>query len=115
MLAAAFASRLHWNAIGTDQNRAVGDWQIGHVASHLGLGDLALRFSTRCLDTTTANAWGDLYLASAHEGVARAHATLGDKAERDRHADLCRTALDAIADPEDRAVIERQLATVPKV
>ena len=36
MLAAAFASRYLWETVGGDEQRAVGDWQIAHVASLLG-------------------------------------------------------------------------------
>ena len=51
MLAAAFASRHLWDSIGGDDQRAVGDWQIAHVASLLGEADLSLRWAAPCLGT----------------------------------------------------------------
>jgi hypothetical protein len=113
MLAAAFASRLHWGPIGDASNHATGDWQIAHVLSLLGHGELAVRFAEKALRTVESAGIGDYLLASAFEGVARAYAAAGNQAERDRYVQLASQALDQIADPEDRKVIEEQLSTVP--
>ena len=84
MLAAAFASRYLWDSIGGDEQRAVGDWQIGHVASLLGYADLALGRAERALERATQNGWTDWRLASCYEGMARAQATAGNLADADR-------------------------------
>jgi hypothetical protein len=114
LLTLAFASRYHWGLVGTDEQFAVGDWFIGHAAAHVGLPEVALRFSTKALDRVEANGFGGWLLASAFEGMARAHACAGDAAERGRFVALCREALDAIEDPEEREVIEEQLQSVPE-
>jgi hypothetical protein len=114
MLRTAFASRYHWEQVGGDEERAVGDWQIAHVASLLGLADLALRYATAALTRTQACGGTGWLLASALEGMARAHAVAGDRAERDRYMALARAALATEDDAEDRAIIESQLETIPR-
>jgi hypothetical protein len=114
VLAMAFASRYHWGAAeGGDEQLAIGDWFIGHVAAQVGLADVALRFSTRALDRVEAGGGGGWLLASVYEGMARAHACAGDAAERLRFTELAEAALGAIDDPEEREVIEDQLRSIP--
>jgi hypothetical protein len=113
LLAAAFASRYHWERVGGDEERAIGDWQIAHAASLMGLPDLALRFAVSALATVEANGWTDWRLASMYEGMARAHAAAGDAAERDRYAALAREVLATVEDAEDRDLIESQLSSIP--
>ncbi|GAA2044761.1 hypothetical protein GCM10009839_55640 [Catenulispora yoronensis] len=114
MLVLACASRAHWDQAGGPREHAIGDWQVGHVLTLLGDGPLALSFARQALATVEAQGWTDFTLASAYEGVARAYAALGDKAERDEYAAKCRTALEALP-PEDQEVIAGQLATVPEL
>ena len=114
VLAMAFASRHHWGAAdGGDEQLAVGDWFIGHVAAHVGLAEVALRFSSRALDRVEATGGGGWLLASVYEGMARAHGCSGNAAERARFTELAEAALDAIEDPEEREVIEDQLRSIP--
>ncbi len=115
MLVGAAASRYLWEEVGGDQQRVVGDWQIAHVLTLLGNGDIALLFATEALRRTEANGWNDWRRASCLEGIARAHAARGDAAERDRYAALCREALEVVDDAEDRDLIASQLASIPGV
>ncbi len=113
MLMASFASRHHWEAVGTDENRVVGDWQIAHVASILGFASLSLCFARAALDRAVEQGFEGWRLASCHEGMARAHACSGDLAERDRHIRAARRLLDSVDDPEERGLVESQLQSVP--
>jgi hypothetical protein len=113
MLRSAFASRYHWEQVGGDEERAVGDWQIAHVASLLGHAALALRYARSALDITIGHQWRGWRLASCYEGMARAYAVTGDRGDRDRYVALARDELERIDDPDDRALIEKQLAAVP--
>ena len=117
VLTLAFASRYHWGEAeeegGGGEQLAIGDWFIGHVAAHLGLSALAVRFSGRALDRVEALGTGGWLLASAYEGMARAHACAGDAEGRARYTALAEAALDGIADPEEREVIEDQLRSIP--
>ena len=115
MLEAAFASRHLWDAIGGEEQRAVGDWQIAHVASLLGYADLALSRSDRALGRALRNGWTDWRLASCYEGMARANDTAGNGAQRDHWAALAREVLDGLEDDEDRDLISSQLASIPGI
>jgi hypothetical protein len=115
MLLSAMTSRWHWESVGGEQQRRNGDWQVAHVASLLGFGDVALRFAQRTLASAEAGHLDGWELASAHEGMARAYAALGDAEGRARHAQAAQAALDREPDAEDRDVIASQLATVPDV
>lgn len=112
LLRTVFASRFHWEPIGDDENKAVGDWLIAHAASHLRLPQLALTFASAALDRTVAAGRTDWLLASCYEGVARAHAVAGNVAERDRYIQLARDTLENVDDPEDRELVESQLNTI---
>lgn len=113
MLTAAFASRHHWGVVGTVENRITGDWQIARVSSLLGMADLALRFAGGAAEAAHAEGWTGWRLASVYEGMARAHACAGARAERDRYVGLAEKALAEEPDADDRDEIARQLATVP--
>jgi hypothetical protein len=110
----AFTSRYHWEqAGGGDEQLAIGDWFIGHVAAHLGLPELALRFSARALDRIQGAGLDGWVLASAYEGMARANAVAGYREERDRYTALSESVLATVEDPEEREVIEEQLQSIP--
>jgi hypothetical protein len=115
MLLTAMASRWHWGASGGEMQRRNGDWQVAHVASLIGLGDLALLFAQRTLTSAEAEGLDGWALASAHEGMARAHAALNNAEGRAHHITAAKAALDREPDAEDRDLIASQLATVPEV
>src|SRR5215469_13723295 len=83
MLVTACAAYLHWDSVGTEENRAIADWQIAHVASLLGYGDLALSHATSALSRVQAADLPSWLAASVLEGLARAHAAAGNQPERD--------------------------------
>ncbi len=109
----AHASRWHWGRAGGPQEWAIGEWQCSRVYAVLGRPEPALVHARRCLDLCADHALGGFIVASAHEALARAHAVAGDldaaRAERGIAIDLA-AVLD---DPEDRAVVEGDLATLP--
>jgi hypothetical protein len=114
LLAMAFASRHHWGeAGGEDEQLAVGDWFIGHVAAHLGLAGVAQRFSQRALDRVEAAGFDGWLLASVYEGMARAAACAGNAQDRARYTQLATDALAEVDDPEEREVIQDQLQSIP--
>lgn len=113
MLLAAVTSRWHWAKIGTAENVAAGDWQIAHVAAHLGYSELSLAFATRNLDAAVEHGWSGWRLASAHEGVARAWAVSGDEAKVAEHVTAAERALESEDDPDSAQVVVDQLATIP--
>ena len=112
MLTFAMASRALWAGIGGPEQWITGDWQVAHVAALTGHAGLALEFASAAFERA-AEADVPLWLkASTCEGLARAHAAAGHDVERDAWVLKARELLEQVDDPEDRAVIEGQLATV---
>lgn len=114
MLLSAMASRWHWGQVGGPEQLATGDWQVGHVSALIGLGKLALIFANRNLAAAIAGGWDGWRLASAHEGVARACAVLGDHEGLNRHFAEAEAALAREPEEEEREIIAAQLKTIPR-
>lgn len=113
MIHMAHASRFHWDSVGDDQNRAIGEWQCSRVYATLGRAEPALHHARRCLhyaDRPGAKVW---LVASAHEGLARAQAVAGDfeaaRDSRDRAIALAET----IGDSEERKIVIADIDTLP--
>ena len=116
MVHAAHASRWHWSQVGDlggAQQLAVGEWQCSRVYSVLGRGEPALHHARACLAICEASGLDDWVLAAAYESLARASATAGDRDGARAWMGRARAALSTIADPEDRQVIEQDLASTP--
>lgn len=108
----AHAARYHWGEVGTAAHRARGDNQCARVYAALGRPEPALHHARRSLELVRAGSDGfeDWDLATALEVVARAHLAAGNRAEAGHYAQLARAELNGIADPDDREVVESQLA-----
>lgn len=118
MVFATHASSYHWSkGGGTLANAARGHWQIARVYATLGRGEPAVWHAWRCLELAEAAARArvadDWDVPAALEGLARAQAVAGDRAAAEASRARSREALAAIADPEDRQLIEQDLATIP--
>lgn len=83
------------------------------MASPLGYGDLAKTFANRNLVIAQSQDWTGWLLASAHQGMARACAVVGDEAGRDRHIADAERALEHEDDPDNAQVVVDQLRTIP--
>ena len=108
----AHASAWHWSRVGTAQNRAIAEWQLSRVYAVLARPEPALHHAQRAHDL--AQEVGDVpwLVASAYEALARAYAVAGDRDEARRWRDRAIEALDAVDDPEDRAVVEGDIASL---
>jgi DNA-binding transcriptional MerR regulator len=118
MVHAAHASAWHWSkGGGTLANAARAEWQISRVYATLGRGEPALWHARRALElaeaATRAGVADDWDVPAALEGLARAQAVSGDRAAAVETRARARRALDGIADPEDRQVVEQDLETTP--
>ena len=115
MVHAAHASRWHWSQAGElagAQQLAVGEWQCSRVYSVLRRGEPALHHARASLAVCEEAGLGDWVLAAAYEALTRAAAVAGDEVGARDWLDRARAATAAIADPEDREVIEADLATL---
>jgi hypothetical protein len=113
MIHAAHASRYHWGEVGEPVNLARGEWQCARVYSVLGRGEPAQWHARRCLEINEAAEVGDFDLAAAYEALARASLAAGDRAACTEWKARGMAALAAIVDPEDRRVVEDDLALLP--
>jgi hypothetical protein len=110
MLAATFAQRYHWYQVGEPRNWAIADWQVSRVAAVLGYADLASRFGERSLEIAVEHGLDPFVVGFAHEAIARAAAEVDDIDTFTEHLELARSMLSEIDDPEDRELLEADLA-----
>jgi hypothetical protein len=107
----AHASAHHWSLAGDALNAARAEYLCSHVYALLGRGEPALHHATRCLAITEANGFQDFDLAYAHEAMARALALAGLNADAAAHLATAQSV--PVADEEDRALVEADLAAEP--
>lgn len=104
-----------WRQIGTDQNLAIGCWLYSRTLLQGGAVDLALVAIRNSLTHLNAiDEPADWLVASCLEGYARALNAAG-VAEAIEALDQAAAAIEAIADPEDRALIASQFADLRNV
>ncbi len=110
MVRRAYAAAYHWDrAAGrAPANRARADWLLAKVQLLAGRAPLSLHHAERCLAACQEHALVDFDLAYAHEARARALKALGRQEEAERAWVAAHDV--PIADEEDRAVLERDLA-----
>jgi len=115
MIHSAHASRYHWGEVPDHEavNLARGEWQCSRVYAVLGRAEPALWHARRCLEINEAAGVADWDIASAYEAMARACLVAGDLAEVAAWKAKAVAALEAIADVDDREVIEGDIATLP--
>jgi hypothetical protein len=114
MTNAAHASLHHWGEVGGPLEAARGEWLVAHVYAVRGRAEPALHHARRCLALTETHGFGGFDRAYAYEGMARALAASGDKAEGKEAAAWRARAAEAVAaieDDEDRRIFEADLTT----
>jgi hypothetical protein len=115
MTHAAHASRWHWGQVregAGPQQLAVGEWQCSRVYAVLGRAEPAMHHARSSLAICEESGIGDWVLAAAYEALARASGVAGDREGFSIWLERARTATAAIADPQDRGVIEQDLAAL---
>ena len=114
----AHASCWHWaRAAGTATvNLARGEWLCSRVYATLGRGEPALWHARRCVEINEAlgeearESWD---LPAGYEAMARASFAAGDSASGALWKAKATTALESVADTDDREPIAQDLATLP--
>jgi hypothetical protein len=106
MLHAAHACAYHWKFVGTAVHQQRGEWLISHVHVALGHAVEAVRHAERCFELTQANKGilKDFDIAYAFEGLARAHAMIGDQKMAEEFLYLAQQAGNGIVDEEDKSI-----------
>jgi DNA-binding transcriptional MerR regulator len=110
---AAHASRYHWGEVGEPLQRAIGEWQIARVYATLGRGEPALHHARRCLALVEEHGLERWLVASAFEGLSRAHAAAGDAATAADWKARAQAAAREIEEAEEREIVEGDIATLP--
>ncbi|MFH1513574.1 MAG: hypothetical protein ABIG45_09500 [Bacillota bacterium] len=109
----AHASAYHWlKAGGSALNEARSQWQIFRVYAVLGMGEPALAHGLRSLELCQTNGIGGFDLAFGYEAVARAHAVLGNTADKEENKAMALTACANIAGAEDRAYAQGEVSAI---
>lgn len=112
-LRSAYAAAFHWDRAASKrpENEIRALYLIGKAWLSADGGELALDYGDRCLAGCRAEDLADFDLAYAHELRARALHALGREDEARREWTEA-TAI-AIADDEDREIVERDFARTP--
>ena len=108
----AHASRWHWEFIGSAENLAIGEWQVARVHAVLQQPAAALQHARRSLEIATGHRLSAFLVACAHEAMARALATT-EPAAAAEHVATARRLTEEITDPEERKILEEDLASLP--
>jgi DNA-binding transcriptional MerR regulator len=113
MIHTAHASRYHWSRVGENVNLARGEWLCSRVYAVLGRDEPALWHARRCVEINEAGGIADWDIAAAYEAMARASAVAGDLVAARAWVARGREACAAIAEDDDRELIEADLAAIP--
>jgi uncharacterized protein YndB with AHSA1/START domain len=113
MVQRAYASRYHWARAARrgPENVARGAWMVSKVQLLVGRPAIALGYAEECLATCEEHGLKDFDLAYGHEARARALQALGREEEASREWQAARAV--PIANDEDRAILEKDLADGP--
>jgi hypothetical protein len=79
----------------------------------LGRAEPALHHARRCLAIAESHQLQRWLFASAFEALARAHAVAGDRDEAAGWKARAQAAVAEIEEPEDRQIVEGDIATLP--
>ena len=115
VLYGAYAAARHWHEAGTEANRARGEHLISRAATAVGEPATALRHARRCLELVEAHpdVMADWDVPFAYEALARALAATGGPAAGAEHRATAERLTAALADPEDRKILEGELRRAP--
>jgi hypothetical protein len=108
----AHASAYHWSVAPEckPENLARSEWLISRVYTLVGRASEARSHAERCLELCEQNGLADWDLGFAYEALARAARLAGDDAAASAFVEHARSV--AVADAEDRELLEQDLATV---
>ena len=113
MVNAAHASRYLWTSIGSAKEWAIGDWQLSRVYAVLDRAEPSVHHARRCLDLAAQVPEETWLTASAYEALSRAYHVSGDRAAAAEWKAKAIAQLDEVADPDDREIVARDIATLP--
>lgn len=115
LLNAAHASAWHWQAAGNELNRQRSLMLLAQAHAMAGLGQSALLYAEemRCyfLAEPSTPDWEIAFTHAIHANAAHA---AGKPEQHQQSYALAQSAIAAIVDPEDRAIVARLFEQVPR-
>ena len=110
----AHTARYHWSKVGTKVNLVRAEYMIARVYAHMKRGEAALFHANRGYELAkeaekTDENWKDWDMPFIYEALAKAHAAAGNKDECKKWIKTAQTAIDAIADDEDKKICQGEL------
>jgi N-acetylglutamate synthase-like GNAT family acetyltransferase len=114
MLDAAHAAMWHWTQIGTELHRMRATMLLAEVHASLGLGKTALVYADEMRAYFVENGAPDWELAFTHAVYAHATHAAGKLNEHRMAYAQAAAALEAVKGEEDRAIVEKTFAQVPR-
>lgn len=112
MLSAALGQRYHWYQVGHAKHKAISDWQVSRVLAVLGQPELSVRFGFLSLELCEQNGLEPFYTGYAHEAIARAADLVADTELRDRHIAAASALAVQVPDPDERGMLEADVALI---
>ena len=109
LIGCAHTSRHLWAGVGTPRHQAVGEWLLSRVYAELSHPESAVFHAERAVHWAEQAHEEPWVLASACEGMARAHLSAGRTREARVWAERSRALLHDVDDPEDVDVVARDL------
>lgn len=114
LLDAAHASAWHWKAVGTELNRMRATMLLAQAHALAGHGASALAYAREMRDYFLARSdTPDWEIAFAHAVHAHAAHAAGRNDEHRASYAAATSAVQAIAKPQDRAIVEKTFRLVP--
>lgn len=113
MLHAAHAAMHLWSLVGSDENKAHALQLLAHVHGLLGNAQAAAAYLAACAPYLRHPDREPWETAMFHAVAANVAAASNSAAEHGRHYARARELIDALADPEDKEILEATLAVVP--
>ncbi len=112
MLQAAHASAWHWRQRPdcTNDKLSVSYWQLSRVYALAGESQRAARYGALCLEASQGTT--PFLVGYAHEALAQAAAAAGDRAAVLKHLALAEACLAQVNDPEEKALLQKDLAAL---
>ncbi len=114
MLHAAHASAYLWSTVGNERNAAMADLLLGQVHSLLGNAVLAERFVKSASGFFSSAGSAPWELAMAHAVAANAAHCNGNAASHQREYAAAHSAIEAITNAEEKAILLATLRVIPK-
>lgn len=114
MLDLGHAAAYHWGQVGTALHQARAEVTLARVHALAGDPVLALAYAQRSLaffEHSPCEAWDIVF---AHGAIAHAAAAAGDAERHAAHYERAHTLASSITEPEDRAIVDADLARLPR-